>query len=321
MVCAPAVVGSGMSNADLPEPDGATNVSRTPTLALVLAGGGLAGIAWELGVLRGLADVDAALAERVMGSDVVVGTSAGSVVGAQVTAASGADAGATLDHLYAAQRVEATTELSADLDLTSFGQRLATATASARSAAEVRRAVGAFALAADTVAPQERLAVIRTRLPRPEWPARDLRIVTVDARSGDRRVIDGGSGVDLALAVAASCAVPGIWPVVTIGDRQYVDGGVHSGANADVAAGCDVVLVLSPTLPDGPTVLGRPLADELIDLGSAAVHVIHADAASLAAFGANPLSPSTRRPSAAAGREVGRAHAARVAALLEPSRA
>ncbi len=294
---------------------------RVPTTALVLAGGGLAGIAWELGVLQGLADVDPALAARVLASDVVVGTSAGSVVGAQVTVATSADPSPTLEQLYAAQRVDATAELSADLDLTSFAQRLAAATAGARSAAEVRRAVGAFALAADTVPAQERLAVIRTRLPRPQWPERDLRVVTLDAQSGERRVLDRHSGVDLALAIAASCAVPGIWPVVAIDGHHYTDGGVHSGANADVAAGCDIVLVLSPTLPDGPTMLGRPLADELVDLGPAAVHVIYADADSVAAFGANPLSPTTRPPSAAAGREVGRAHAARVAALLGPTAA
>jgi NTE family protein len=42
--------------------------------ALVLAGGGVAGIAWELGVLRGLQDADPALAERVLAADLVVGT-------------------------------------------------------------------------------------------------------------------------------------------------------------------------------------------------------------------------------------------------------
>ena len=53
--------------------------------ALVLAGGGVAGIAWELGVLRGLADLDPALAERVIAADVIIGTSAGSSVAAQIT--------------------------------------------------------------------------------------------------------------------------------------------------------------------------------------------------------------------------------------------
>lgn len=129
--------------------------------------------------------------------------------------------------------------------------------------AQARAAVGAFARAADTVPPDDRPAVIRTRLPSPQWPARDLRVVAVDAHTGERRVFDRHSGVDLPHAVAASCAVPGIWPVVAIGDHLYVDGGVHSGATADLAAGSDVVLVLSPTRPGGPALLGAPLEDEL----------------------------------------------------------
>ena len=282
----------------------------TPTTrALVLAGGGLAGIAWELGVLRGLADADPDLAARILAADVVVGTSAGSVVGAQVTS------GTDLDTLYAAQLADATGELSAELDLTTFPQRLAEATAHAGSAAEVRAAIGAFAIATDTVPEEDRIAVIRTRLSSTAWPDRDLRVVAVDAETGERRVFDRSGDVDLVHAVAASCAVPGIWPVVTIGDRRYVDGGVHSGANADVAAGSDIVLVLSPTLAGSPAILGRGLDDELVDLGSAAVHVVHLDAAAVAAFGTNPLSPATRRPSAEAGRALGATLADRVAAV------
>src|SRR6476469_7997857 len=48
------------------------------TRALVLGGGGVAGIAWELGLLSGWA----ADGVDVSGADVVVGTSAGSIVGA-----------------------------------------------------------------------------------------------------------------------------------------------------------------------------------------------------------------------------------------------
>lgn len=124
------------------------------------------------------------------------------------------------------------------------------------------------------------------------------------------------SGVGLVDAVAASCAVPGVWPPMTVAGTRYVDGGVWSGANADLAAGAARVLVLSPTLAEGPTMLGRPLADELADLGDAWVHVIHADAASVAAFGTNPLAASTRIPSAHAGREVGREAAAAVGPAL-----
>ena len=51
------------------------------TSALVLAGGGVAGIAWELGVLRGIVDVRPEVPEALLGTDILIGTSAGSTVG------------------------------------------------------------------------------------------------------------------------------------------------------------------------------------------------------------------------------------------------
>ena len=51
------------------------------THALVLAGGGVTGVAWETGVLLGLRDAG----HDIIGNlDLVVGTSAGSTVGAQI---------------------------------------------------------------------------------------------------------------------------------------------------------------------------------------------------------------------------------------------
>lgn len=278
--------------------------------ALVLAGGGVAGIAWELGVLVGITDADVALGASVLASDLVVGTSAGSSVGAQITS------GTPLADLYAAQLAPRSAEIPVDIDLEQFVAELQAATAGATSMADVRRRIGAFALAAQTVPEDDRRAVMAARLPNHEWPDRDLRVTAVEATTGERVVFTRGSGVGLVAAVAASCAVPGVWPPMTVSGTRYVDGGVWSGANADLAAGADRVLVLSPTLADGPTMLGRPLADELSELGDARVHVVYADAASVAAFGANPLAASTRIPSAEAGREVGRASADAVRSAL-----
>ena len=78
---------------------------------LVFAGGFVAGVAWELGVLRGLQDVNADLLAKVIAADVVVGTSAGSTVAAQITG------GTALDTLYAAQLSEASPEIEVDVDL------------------------------------------------------------------------------------------------------------------------------------------------------------------------------------------------------------
>ena len=120
------------------------------------------------------------------------------------------------------------------------------------------------------------------------------------------------SGVALVDAAAASCAVPGVWPPVTVGGHRYIDGGIRSGTNADLVAGCDRVLVITPSLANAPQPLGS-LEDEIELLKPAEVRVIYADAALLEAFGLNPLSPSTRGPSARAGRIVGKDRAVELA--------
>jgi NTE family protein len=278
--------------------------------ALVLAGGGVAGIAWELGVLRGLRDADPGLADRVIDADVVVGTSAGSAVGAQITS------GVDLDDLYAAQLSEVSAEIEVELDMDQLFGRLAEAVAAATSPVDLRRAIGVVALDTETVPEPVRHAAIEGRLPVPGWPDRDLRIPAVDAQSGEVTVFTRDSGVRLVDAVAASCAVPGVWPPVTIGDRRYIDGGVRSSTNADLAAGADRVLVILPSLADQPDPFSR-LDEETEALRPAAVLAVHADAASAAAFGTNPLSPTTRGPSARAGREIGRSRAAEVAAFWD----
>ena len=270
--------------------------------ALVLAGGGVAGIAWELGVLRGIGDVDVELQASIIGADVVVGTSAGSAVAAQITSE------ASIEDLYAAQLHESSSEIDIELDLEDLLERFATAASGANGPEDMRRRIGALALDTPTVGEAERRAAIAARLPDPSWPDRKLLVTAVDARTGEFTVFTRQSGVELVDAVAASCAVPGVWPPVTIGGIRYIDGGVRSGSNADLAAGCDRVLVITPTRADAPQPWGS-LDDEIDKVKPAGVHVVWADAASTAAFGTNPLSPATRRPAALAGRTVGRAAA------------
>jgi NTE family protein len=275
--------------------------------ALVLGGGGVAGIAWELGILRGLADADPGLAERVLGADVVIGTSAGASVGAQITS------GVPLDELYEAQLRPSTSEIEVDVDAAKLFAEFATAQTAASDAADAGRRIGALALAADTVTPAVRLAAIKGRLPVPVWPDRRLLLTTVDAGTGERTVFTRASGAELVDAVAASGAVPGVWPPIAIGDHRYVDGGVRTMTNADLAAGADRVLILQP-LPTPSQPWGGDEAD-LAALGPTAVYVISPDQAALEAFGPNPLSPATRGPAARAGRALGATHAAAVAAL------
>ncbi len=276
--------------------------------ALVLAGGGVAGIAWELGVLRGLADGDAALAERVLAADLVVGTSAGSTVAAQITS------GVSLDELYAAQLRPTTTELDVDLDMPKLFADFEAAMQGATGPLDTARRIARIALAAPTVEPAIRRAAIDARLPVKQWPSRRVLVTAIDAESGELTVFTRESGVNLTDAVAASSAVPGVWPPVAIRGRRYIDGGVRSMSNADLAAGADRVLIILPILEGAATPWGS-LDAEIAALAPASVQVIWADQPSVAAFGANPLSPATRGPSARAGRAIGAAHAAGVAAF------
>ncbi|WP_030176113.1 patatin-like phospholipase family protein [Streptomyces sp. NRRL S-813] len=268
--------------------------------ALVLGGGGVGGIAWITGLLAGLADAG----QDVTGAGLIVGTSAGSAVAAQL------GSGLTLEELYARQVDPAlqAAEIMAEMDLDRFTADLGAALGEATGAEDLRRRVGGFALRAGTVPEPERRAVIESRLPSHAWPARELKIVAVDADSGLPRVFDKESGVGLVDAVAASCAVPGVWPPVTIQGRRYVDGGVRSIANADYAVGASRVLVIVPMGAAEPFPSEKPLEQAVEELGAqgAEVALVEPDEASRAAVGDNPLDPATRRPAAEAGRRQGR---------------
>jgi NTE family protein len=266
----------------------------------------VAGIAWELGVLAGLRDagVDAT------GADIVVGTSAGSAVGAQIRS------GVDLEELFAAQQIPAdqSSERPVEFDMEELFAAVADAARGAADVREVRARVGARALAAGTVPEADRRAIIAARLPTQEWPDRPLLVTAVDAHTGDDIVFDRASGVPLVDAIAASCAVPGVWPPVTIGGRRFIDGGMRSFTSADLAAGHERVLVLAP-MPDVQIPLAGGLSDEIALLEEhSRVLVIAPDEPSLSAMGRNPLDPATRAPSAGAGRR-------QAAALADAARA
>ena len=275
--------------------------------ALVLGGGGVAGIAWELGVLDALmaAGVDLTTADRI------VGTSAGSAVGAQLRT------GESLESLCARQLVptEQSAELQVESSLDSLIEQFAACFEGAPNALEVRRRLGAVALGAPTVEEAARIAVIESRLSSHEWSERELLVTAVDALTGEFRVFDKNSGVPLVSAVTASCAVPGIWPPVTIGDTRYMDGGVNSGTNADLADGCEVVVIIAPFAGGfGPTVESEA---EALRSAGAIVEVITADAGATEAFGTNVLDPATRAPSLREGRRQGALEAQRIAKVWQ----
>ncbi|OBF77548.1 patatin [Mycobacterium sp. 852002-51613_SCH5001154] len=286
----------------------------TTRRALVLAGGGIAGIAWETGVLRGIADVSPAAAGLLLGSDVLVGTSAGSVVAAQI------GSGSTLDVLFDRQIAESSAEIDSGVDVEEITEMFLAALAepcadpSNKTRQQMQR-IGAVALSTKTVPPPVRLKVIAQRLPSHHWPDRALRITAIDVDTGELVVFDRESGVDLVDAVAASCAVPGAWPPVAIAGRRYMDGGVASSVNLGAAGDCDTAVVLVPSGVDAPSAFGDGPAAE-ISAFTGATFTVFADADSLAAFGPNPLDPACRVASALAGREQGRREARGVARFL-----
>ncbi len=264
--------------------------------ALVLGGGGVAGIAWITGLLFGLSEEGVDLRS----AELILGTSAGAAVAAQLGCS------LSLEELYRRQVDPAlqTREITPDPRL--LEQLLAAfpTVATPYDRVELTRKVGEWALQAPTVTEAERRSVIAHRLPDHSWPDRLLRITAVDTESGETRVFDRDSGTPLIDAVAASCAVPGVWPPVTINGHRYMDGGVRSSDNADLAKGYGRVVVVSPNGLRADEIVAFPLQEQIdtLKIAGAQTYVIEPDQLSRSAIGLNPLLPATRKPSAEAGR-------------------
>src|SRR5262245_45710184 len=266
-------------------------------LALVLGGGGLVGIAWETGLLAGLRSAGLDLS----GADLIVGTSAGSVVGAQL--ATGCD----LDELYDRQLAPFASIAPAVPprpmpDAAAFSKAYRDAAPSGVSTQPARARLGDRALAAEVISEADHLKAIEALLPIHAWPERRLLVTAVDAGDGSFAVWDKDSFIPLPLAVAASCAVPLIFPPMFIQGRRYMDGGLRSATNADLAQGCDSVIILAPTA--GRPGQSAPVEAEAVRLRAAGhrVHLLLPDDASARAFGSNLMDPAVRPAAAQAGR-------------------
>jgi len=289
------------------------------TRALVLGGGGPVGIAWETGLLAGLAEAGVDLSE----ADLIVGTSAGSAVGAQLAL------GRRPQQMYAALAADAnaarpgptrqnTGQGGAAPNLMPLMELMQKAAAGGDPTA-IRKEIGAFALAAKTMAEEDFIATFGRMLATAEsWPSRRYMCTAVDALTGDFQVWDNDSDVPLSRAVASSCSVPGIYPPITIKGRRYIDGGMRSPTNADLAKGYETVVVVAVTANvEGPMAENsrKRLEAELEGLreSGARVSLISPDAASLEAFGMNLMDFTRRAGAAEAGLAQGKAEAARVA--------
>lgn len=266
------------------------------TQALVLAGGGVTGIAWETGVLLGLRDQGI---DVIGGVDQVVGTSAGSTVGAQILS------GHDLADLFELQLSDEHGEMNPRIDLDLLAEIFAMMPDGGTTTDSQRAAIGRLALAAETVDEPTRLGVIKSRLLSHEWPSTPLVLTAINAATGQFVTWTKDSGVSIVDAVASSCAVPSVWPCVTIGAGRYYDGGLRNSANAHLAVGHDVVTVIAP-LTAGMSPVVRAELDSLTSSG-ATVRLIQCDADAIEAMGPNSLDPRFRRLAAEHGRRQGRA--------------
>lgn len=260
--------------------------------ALVLGSGGATGVAWELGVLTGLSRAGVPL-----DADLVVGTSAGALVAAWLTTSG------VVPELDDARR-----ERAGRIGPTHVARLVAAQLHPSRRHAVAwlgARAGNSWTQAAEA-GWVERVGEGLSGLP---WPE-SLVIVATDATSGRPAFFSARQPADLAAAVAASCALPGVFPAVRIDGRLHFDGGLRSPANLDVAAAADVLIAVAP-LSAAVRANRRP-AHQAAHLARSGVRVvlIEPDLAGRAALGPDLLAPARAGRAFAAGLEAGARHAA-----------
>jgi NTE family protein len=256
------------------------------------------GVAWETGLVAGLAAGGVDLRQ----ADLVVGTSAGSMVGTRIAA--GQELGASSEARPAA-RLPA---LEGGPDMETLSKVFGLWSAADDMTRELRAEIGALALSARTV--DEHIWVTQTggNVGVEDWPETELRLAAVDAQSGSFALFSRERGVPLAHAIAASCAVPGMFPPITMEGRRYMDGGVRSGTSADAALDLapDACLIIAP-ICKGTASFGalaeRQMNEEAQQLRAAGGRVvcITPDSVERDAFGPNLMDAARAAASADAG--------------------
>jgi NTE family protein len=209
-----------------------------------------------------------------------------------------------LEASYARQIDDNHSEISPQIDLELLALIFGELAAGGTTTDEQRIRIGTLALQTPTVSEEIRRDVIKKRLPSHEWPTTPLVLTAIDARTGELVTWDAKSGIALIDAVASSCAVPSVWPCVSINGKKYYDGGLRNAANAFLATGHSEVIVIAPQTTGHSPLIEEELR-ELRAAGSV-VHLITCDAEAIEAMGPNSLDPRFRRPAAEHGRRQGR---------------
>jgi NTE family protein len=287
------------------------------TRALVLGGGGPVGVGWESGLAEGLAEAGVALSE----ADLVVGTSAGSIVGARLAL------GIDLAEAVSAVGQPLPVEAGVGATIADLMTALAGAASRKQTPEQTRIELARLALEARTVPEGDFTgAAVFAQLTGRGWPA-SFWCTAIDTQTGALRVWDAAARVQLDRAVASSCAVPMVFPPVTIDGSRYMDGGMRTPLNADLAAGHTAVIVVSclaMALPEGITdpmfdAIAAQIEAELAVLrdGGAAVEVIApgAEFLEVSGWGAELMNPSRVAGAYQAGVRQAAAEADRLRAL------
>ncbi len=298
------------------------------SIGVVLGAGGLVGAAYHGAVLTALAEAGFDARD----ADVIVGTSAGSGVGASLRGGfppidlAPRNLGEPIS-----SEAAAIVERTGGLPTIVHRPRPLSRAPIPASPGLVFRAGGRSAKALAGLLPTGTIstAPIGERIdalygPRP-WPDRPLWICAVDLENGDRVVFGNDEiTVPIGVAVQASSSIPGYFEPVVHEGRRYVDGGVHSPTNADllVGAGLDLVVVSSPMsiigggrrspLHGARVLHARRLAREVEQLRAAgtAVLTFQPTPADLAAMGHNPMNAKRREPTTRAALASARARLA-----------
>jgi NTE family protein len=286
------------------------------TTALVLGGGGPVGVAWEVGLLAGLAEAGVDLTT----ADHIVGTSAGSIVGARLAL------GQRPAELIAQRPlgVDAAGEGMPVVDpgaLAPVGALLFEAMTGARPVADVVGDLGALSTSAEPIVDEAGfIRLVGDSSLGVDWPERSYRCTAWNIDTREFTVWGADSGVPLGRAVASSCSVPGVFPPITIVGQRYMDGGVITASNAQLATGADTVVVISVTsriVPDLRDQLAVSLDAEIADLRAegATVELIEFDDATAQATAGDLMSVASAAAVAAPAFAQGRAEADRIGAV------
>jgi NTE family protein len=258
-------------------------------------------------LLQGLRDAGLDL----LTADVMVGTSTGAFLGAQLGA--GRDLTVLYESALTTPPAPPAEAGPLPFDPDYFEETRALWTEASADTAALRMEIGQRALTADRVIPEE----VQIRMTEgalggiQEWPNQPLRIATTDVLDGSVRFFEQTDGVPLAVALAASTAQPGRVAPITIADHRYMDGGV-AGTNIDGALGADLIIAITP----GP---GPKTERELaaVRAQGSRVLVIAPDAESQEARGTDPFDTTRLRPSAEAGYRQAATVVAELRALWE----